>query len=69
MKKYVAAVVLVLCLVLGACDGREGKSETGTNPLGSAAELTDNTVLLTIDGREIPAWRYLYWLAYTCQRV
>lgn len=69
MKKYVAAVVLVLCLVLGACDGRVRGDGGGTNPLGSAAELTDDAILLTIDGREIPAWRYLYWLAYTCQRV
>lgn len=69
MKKYVAAVILVLCLVLGACDGRGKESGGQADRLGPAAELTDDTVLLTVDGREIPAWRYLYWLAYTCQRV
>lgn len=69
MKKYVAAVALVVCLMLGACDGRTGEGGNELTPLETAAELTDDTILLTIDGREIPSWRYLYWLAYTCERV
>ena len=24
---------------------------------------------MTVDGREIPAWRYLYWLAFTCDQI
>ena len=69
MKKYVAAVILVICLMLGACSGPEEPPAARTDSLGAAVSRSDGTVLLTIDGREIPAWRYLYWLAYACQRV
>lgn len=71
MKKYLAAVGLVLCLILSACDSPELAAETerSSSRLEDAANLEETTVLLTIDGREIPAWRYLYWLGYTCERV
>ena len=68
MKRYLAAVGLVLCLALSACnDGKEPVEQTSR--LGEAAGLDEEAILLTVDGREIPAWRYLYWLGYTCQRV
>ena len=69
MKKYVVAVILVICLTLGACGGQGEPPGEQTGSLGAAVSLSDDTVLLTIDGREIPAWRYLYWLAYACRRV
>ena len=69
MKRYLAAVGLVLCLALSACDGSGEEPVRQTSRLGEAAELDEEVILLTIDGREIPAWRYLYWLGYTCQRV
>jgi hypothetical protein len=31
--------------------------------------LDAEETLLTIDGREVPAWRYLCWLAYTCDQI
>ena len=69
MKKFVAAVMLVVCLLLIACDGRSLDRKDGAAGWGRDSSMTDDTILLTIDGREIPTWRYLYWLAYTCQRV
>ena len=67
MKRYLAAVGLVLCLALSACnDGKEPVEQTSR--LGEAAGLDEEAILLTVDGREIPAWRYLYWLGYICQR-
>lgn len=69
MKKYVAAAILVICLTLGACGGQGEPPGERTDSLGAAVSLSDDAVLLTIDGREVPAWRYLYWLAYTCQCV
>ena len=71
MKNYLAAVGLVLCLILSACDISKPAAETAqpSSPLGEAAGIQEDALLLTIDGREIPAWRYLYWLAYTCARV
>ena len=69
MKRYLAAVGLVLCLTLSACEVGGGETVRQTSRLGEAAGLDEETILLTIDGREIPAWRYLYWLGYTCRRV
>ena len=61
------APALALCLLLTACGGGE---DGGTpSPLETAANLDGSTVLLTVDGREVPAWRYLYWLAYTCGQL
>lgn len=66
MKRQIV-LALVLCLGLGGCAGR---TEASPSPLlGTAAELEEETVLLTVDGREVPAWRYLYWLAFTCGQV
>lgn len=69
MKRYLAAVGLVLCLMLSACEVDREEPVRQTSRLGEAAELDEEVILLSIDGREIPAWRYLYWLGYTCQRV
>ena len=63
MKKTVA--VLLLCLCLTAC---AAPAEPG-GILGQASGLDEEAILLTVDGREVPSWRYLYWLAYTCDRV
>ena len=65
MKKTVA--VLLLCLCLSACGAPSGDS--GASLLGRASGLDEELCLLTVDGREVPAWRYLYWLAFTCDRV
>lgn len=67
MKKRVTILALLLCLILSACGGKAGQGQTSL--LGTAADMREDAVLLTVDGREIPAWRYLYWLAYTCDRI
>ena len=64
MKKQLAAGVLV-CLLLSACGGKPAD----TSPLGAAAGVEETECLLTVDGREIPAWRYLYWLAENCRQL
>lgn len=63
MKKAMA--VLLMCLCLSAC---AAPAETD-GILGQASGLDEDETLLTVDGREVPSWRYLYWLAYTCDRV
>lgn len=68
MRKRVTILALVLCLTLTACGGGED-SRGQTSFLGAAAGIQEDAVLLTVDGREVLAWRYLYWLAYTCDRV
>ena len=62
MRKRAAVLALILCL--SGCSAREEASL-----LGKAADLGEEVVLLTVDGREVPAWRYLYWLAFTCDQV
>ncbi len=64
--KNTIVLALALCLLLSGC----GKKETETGALlGQAAGLEDDTPLLTVDGREIPAWKYLYWLAADCRQL
>lgn len=53
----------LLCLLLTGCGASEAEAPS---PLGQAAGIEVDTPLLTIDGREIPAWKYLYWLAADC---
>ena len=67
MRKRIAALGLALCLGLSGCAVK--KEEKNASLLGRAAELGEELILLTVDGREIPAWRYLYWLAFTCDQV
>lgn len=63
MKKTAAVLLMCLCLTACAADAEPG------GILGQASGLDEEETLLTVDGREVPAWRYLYWLAYTCDRV
>ena len=71
LKRYLMAVLLVGCLALSSCRNQEELSlvPAGESDLAAAAGVEETAVLLTVDGREIPAWRYLYWLGYTCQRI
>lgn len=66
MGKRMAALCLALCLGLSGC---APKDEEEGSLLGQAAELGEDVALLTVDGREVPAWRYLYWLAFTCDQI
>ena len=63
------ALALLLCLCLTACGGEPEESGGQMSLLETAAGLDGSEHLLTIDNREIPAWRYLYWLAYTCDQI
>ena len=66
MKKgMMAGMVLSVSLLLTACGG-EGGQETC---LGRAAGWDETEILLEVDGREVPAWRYLYWLARDCRQL
>jgi hypothetical protein len=69
MKKRMTGLALMLCLLLTACGGKEADSQGQAPLLGGAAGLEEAAVLLTVDGREVAAWRYLYWLADACGRI
>ena len=66
MRQRGAALALLLCLTLTACGGQGGGQASF---LGEAAGLDEEHPLLTVDGREVPAWRYLYWLASACDQI
>lgn len=67
MKKRIAGYILALCLGLTACSTGEVLREEGL--FYEAGGISPDAVLMTIDDREIPAWRYLYWLVYTCDYI
>lgn len=66
MKRGLACMLLCLCLT--ACIA-EAPPQKPLQLLGDAAGLDENAALLRVDGREIPAWRFLYWLARACDTV
>lgn len=67
MKQRVTTLALLLCLLLTACGGEDGREDRGL--LERASGLSETETLLTVDGREVPGWRYLYWLACTCDHI
>lgn len=69
MKMRMSCLALLLCLLLTACGGKKPDSRGRTSLLEEVSGLEEEAVLLTVDGREVPAWRYLYWLAWTCQQM
>lgn len=70
MQTRIISLALTLCLLLTACGGREAEDSRGrASLLAQAANIEEEEILLVVDGREVPAWRYLYWLAYLCDRM
>lgn len=60
---------LVLCLLLTACGGSVEPPQQSMPLLGSAAEMEEDAILLRVNGRDVPAWRCLYWLARACDAI
>ena len=69
MKKRMTALALLLSLLLAACGAEVQDGGSRSSFLEEASGLKSDTVLLTVDGREVPAWRYLYWLAHACGQM
>lgn len=69
MNRWMSALALSLCLCLTACGGPAEERGGQASFLEQAAGLERETALLSVDGREIPAWRYLYWLGCDCDQT
>lgn len=67
MRRRASALALLLCLTLTACGGGEDSRDQGL--FQSASGVEEEAILLTVDGREVPAWRYLHWLRRCCGRL
>ena len=62
-----AALACALLLTLAACGGKG--TPPGDDLLSRVSGTPSDEPGLTVDGREVEAWRYLYWLAYTCDSI
>ena len=67
-------ICLLCCLTLCGCNISRAAPVTRDAPAptsipGRAANLLEDETLLTVDGRGVPAWEYLYWLSLACDRA
>ncbi|MBR5470983.1 MAG: peptidylprolyl isomerase [Oscillibacter sp.] len=68
MKRMVWCLTLVLCLLLSAC-GSGGDGPRQAPSFQDAAQTEETDIWLVVDGREVPSWRYLYWLSRACTAI
>ena len=70
MRKRIMCLALMLCLMLTACGGSEETPPRSRVSLSAdSSGPTEEEILLTIDGREVAAWQYRYWLRRACETV
>lgn len=60
--KRICCFLLGCVLLLTGCSGKKDDHSL----YEAASGIGDDEILLTVDGREIPAFRYLYWLTWNC---
>lgn len=68
MKRTVWCLTLVLCLLLSAC-GSGGDDPRQAPSFQDSVQTEETDIWLVVDGREVPAWRYLYWLSRACSAI
>ena len=70
MRNCLRYLTLMLCLMLTACGGSRDEPPQGqVSLLEKPAEMEEETILLTVDGREVETWQYLYWLRQACETI
>lgn len=68
MRREALAAVLAACAVLSGC----GQKQETVKPTGlyyQASGIAPGTVLLSVDGWDVPAERYFYWLTVDCDYI
>lgn len=69
MKRWKRCLILMLCLLLTGCSRNVPNQKEAKSALEKASGLEETAVLMTVDGRDVPVWRYLYWLVWTCNQL
>ena len=73
MRRELSTLCLICLLSLCACAPESAAipspSPSPVSIPGRAAGIVEEETLLTVDGRDIPAWEYLYWLSLACDRA
>ena len=70
MRNCLRYLTLMLCLMLTACGGSRDEPPQGqVSLLEKPAEAEAEEILLTVDGREVETWQYLYWLRQACETI
>jgi len=64
MKRLGWCALVMSALILAGCGQK--KAEAAESLYEQVTGIPANQVLLTVDGRDVPAWRYFYWLTYNC---
>lgn len=64
----VIKVILILTL-LPAASGCMARENAEGGLLAESAGISESETILTVDGRDVPAWQCLYWLADTCDGI
>ena len=65
MRRTILPLLLIICLLLAGCEKTRTAPEAETGLSGTAG-LAADTVVAAVDGREVTAGQYLYWLAAVC---
>lgn len=70
VRRWFAAAGILL---LTGCVGQQApQAEPAGRTEGlyyEASGISPDAVLLTVDGRDVPAWRYFYWLTWGCDQL
>lgn len=68
MKRWISRL-LALVLTVAVCVGCGGKDEEPSNIYYDITGIAPSEVVMEVDGIQIPAELYFYWLAYACSNA
>ena len=68
MRRTILPLLLIICLLPAGCEKTRTAPEAETGLSGTAG-LAADTVVAAVDGREVTAGQYLYWLTVGCDEI